>query len=250
MTLSLMACQTAPKPTGDPPPEMVPAEAGELPEVDEDDSVADSESSGLELLDCRAEGCDPEHSCVHRSEIDCTEQCRKFGKCSVITKDAQQKVGEYLCTNWQDAVCGAMTDQDCTESNACKKSGFCKAGSFEYYYNKCSAEDEADCLVVVSNVCLVTPEGCMDSSECAEKGTCGVQSRYWGSTCRPLEEFHCQQSARCRETGECGLIVESGSWCAPTLHAHCQESKACKEHGLCVLKGSYCTRAELTPQGL
>lgn len=211
----------------------------------------------LEYMDCRKGGCDGGGECVPRREIDCavTAQCQERGRCSLIFRDAEYEYGEYLCTDWIESVCGAVNDEDCLASNACKTRGFCRAGSFESYYNKCFSEDESDCFELVTNVCMVTPSGCMDSSECASRGNCGVQAMHWGSTCRPREETHCQQSALCREHGQCGLVVESGTACAATLQSHCEQSEACRIHGMCskaegrdycvALEASDCLRAEV-----
>lgn len=240
-------CKT-PQPThdaADPQPQalplttVVPQPAPVATDETDEDFTRNKE---LEVLDCRTDGCDLEESCVPRREIDCTqtEGCKTHGLCSVISAAADLRIGEYLCTDWQEAVCGAVKDSDCTGSLACKEGGFCEAGSYRSYYNKCGSENEEDCFEWVTNVCMVTADGCSFSKECAERGNCGVQEMHWGSTCRPRDESHCQNSERCRIAGECGLVVESGSWCAPTLHAHCEASEACKTDGFCVMKGGYC----------
>ena len=149
--------------------------------------------------------------CAPASNADCEqgEECATQGQC-IAAKYKDDPDG--------NAHCFVPATYDCTKSQWCKNSGYCK-------FSKRLTESKG----VELGFCDVqTAEGCAASKECAVNGKCS----FCGWKCCAASEEDCNNSKNCEYLSECTLD-KVGQECEIAPGTDCKGTQGCKEEGFC-----------------
>lgn len=157
-----------------------------------------------------------------------------------------------------DARCVPRDSIDCSNTQACHRSGHCSTVPAKNY-NRFGEYVCSD-----TDVCgAATDDDCRSSTRCAEAGTCTAgHSRSYYTRCHHEDELcydlstfvclltdeSCVHSEVCREHGWCGYRSNfGGGRCTPMADEHCAYSAACLHYGNCslyVMSSHYCVPSE------
>lgn len=203
------------------------------------------------------------HVCVVPCGEDAIE-CGERGRCSeedglcVVTEEtcraSKDCLADGACAPLDRLRCGALHDDHCKPSRACRERGACFAEN-QSCYRRCpdgslasecfdetttcegslECRDHGACALEHGRCVVGTDADCRGSRLCKEHGACASIEPIAGRSCHAPSAAACRQSAACRDDGRCTLFRDDFGHGVCRVHtaADCRGSRGCREDAAC-----------------
>lgn len=175
---------------------------------------------------------------------DCKSACKVSGHC------VQGSLTPYADLP-ERAACIAKTEQDCTQSDNCKRYGLCQLKANHCVLLSCSGPPcqlYGNChesSFLNSTLCLPQEtKDCANSQECSQRGLCSYDTNL--RTCSASSDEDCV-GPPCSGLGRCRRQwnPQERRWqCVVVDEVDCEKSEECRKSGLCVRDGDECKQVK------